>query len=436
VRLAVESGRADWLAGLATGPDAAEGILVTHRAQETGDLMLHPPVLALGVGCERGAAAEELRDLVRRTLAEAGLAEGAVACVASLELKADEPALHALADEMKVPARFFTAAELEAESPRLATPSDAVFRATGCHGVAEGAALAAAGPDGRLIVAKARSARATCAIALASGPIDPDKVGRARGRLAIVGIGPGDAAWRTPEASRAIAEATDVIGYRLYLDLLGGALDGKIRHDGQMGAEEDRCRRALELAAEGRSVALVCSGDAGIYALATLVFELIDREDRAEWNRIGIAVAPGISALQAAAARAGALINHDFCTISLSDLLTPRAVIDRRVQAAAEGDFVIAFYNPVSQRRRDQLPAARATLLAHRPPTTPVVLARNLGRPGETIEVTTLAELDAEKVDMLTVVLVGNSESRVLQRGNRVWAYTPRGYAKKMGAEE
>jgi cobalt-precorrin 5A hydrolase/precorrin-3B C17-methyltransferase len=432
VRLEVESGAADWLSAPGLGEVGLLGIRITDYDVEGDDeLILHPPVLALGVGCERGTDPAELSALVHESLAEAGLSTDSVACIASLDLKADEPAVHALGRELGVPVRFFTAAELESQAPRLANPSDIVFAETGCHGVAEGAALAAAGTKSRLVVTKNKSARATCAVAQSAGNIVPAAVGRPQGRLAIVGIGPGAADWRTPEASRAIAEATDLVGYGLYLDLLGEATLGKVRHDGLMGAEEARARQALDLAAEGRSVALICSGDAGIYALATLVFELMDREDKATWNRLAIMVAPGISALQAAAARSGAIINHDFCTISLSNLLTPWEAIERRLHAAAEGDFVIAFYNPVSQRRRDQLPTAKRILLAHRPDDTPVIIARNLGRPGETLTVVRLADLNVDDVDMLSLVLVGNSETKAVKRGERLWVYTPRGYAKK-----
>jgi cobalt-precorrin 5A hydrolase/precorrin-3B C17-methyltransferase len=432
VRLEIEAGSADWLVAPGLGEEGDLGIRLTaHDVEGDDELILHPPVLALGVGCERGADPAELSALVRESLAEAGLSAASVACVVSLDLKADERAVEALAAELGVPARFFSAAELEAETPRLANPSGTVFAEVGCHGVAEAAALAAAGRDGRLVLEKRKSARTTCAVAVAPADIDAAHVGRARGRLAIVGIGPGDAAWRTPEASLAIATATDLVGYGLYLDLLGEAVAGKVRHDGAMGAEEARVRLALDLAREGRSVALICSGDAGIYALATLVFELMDREDNPAWNRVEISVAPGISALQAAAARTGAAINHDFCTISLSDLLTPWDAIERRVRAAAEGDFVVAFYNPVSKRRRDQLPAAKRILLAHRPDDTPVIIARNLGRAEEAITITRLADLDANDVDMLSLVLVGNSETRSLRCGEKTWVYTPRGYAKK-----
>jgi cobalt-precorrin 5A hydrolase / precorrin-3B C17-methyltransferase len=177
-------------------------------------------------------------------------------------------------------------------------------------------------------------------------------------------------------------------------------------------------------------VALVSSGDAGIYGLAALVFELLDRGDHPGWRRIDITVVPGLSALQAAAARLGAPLGHDFCAVSLSDLLTPWPVIERRLHAAAEGDFVLALYNPRSERRQDQLAAARNILLRHRPAETPVALARNLGRAGESVAVTTLGALAPDAVDMLTLVLVGSSATRLLP-GTPPRLYTPRGYAAK-----
>jgi cobalt-precorrin 5A hydrolase/precorrin-3B C17-methyltransferase len=347
--------------------------------------------------------------------------------IVSLDLKSDEPAVHALAGRLGIPARFFTAAELHAETPRLATPSEAVFRETGCYGVAEGAALAAVGPDGVLVTTKRKSRRATCAIARAAVPLPAEPIGRSRGSLAIVGIGPGDPAWRTPEASAALDAASDIVGYTLYLDLLGSAIAGKARHATGLGSEAERARRALDLASSGRSVALVSSGDAGIYGLASLVFELIDREDRADWRRLALSVIPGVSALQAAAARAGAPLGHDFCAISLSDLLTPWTTIEQRLASAAEGDFVVALYNPRSARRVNQLAAARSILLARRAAETPVALARNLGRQNESVILTTLEALDPETVDMLTIVLVGNSQTRLIP-GREPRIYTPRGY--------
>ena len=399
-------------------------------------LVYHPQVFGLGVGCARNCPPEEMRALVNDALAGAGVAEGSIAAIFSIDVKADEPAVIDLARHLEVPLRLFDAAELEAEAPRLANPSKVVFAEVGCHGVAEGAALAGAGPEAELVVEKQKTANATVALARAPEPIT-DLQGRSRGRVALVGIGPGQAEWRTPEASRLIAEADELVGYGLYIDLLGPLAAGKPRRDFPLGAEEDRCRYALERAGEGADVAVICSGDAGIYAMGALVFELLDRaadqggaSDMA--RRVEVISAPGVSALQAAAARAGAPLGHDFCAVSLSDLLTPRADILRRIKAAAEGDFVIAFYNPVSRRRRTLLTEARDMLLAHRPADCPVLFASNLGRAEETVTYRRLADLEVDEVDMLTVVLVGSSQSRLADLGEGPRMYTPRGYAKRI----
>jgi len=491
-----------WLdeSALPRAEDGAVRIVATTRAiaGDSRTLVYHPRRLAVGIGSERGADPAEAIALLRDTLAEAGLAPAAVACVVSIDLKADEPAVLEAAEALGAPARFFPAARLEAETPRLANPSEAVFREIGCHGVAEAAALAAAGPQAALVVAKRKSRRVTCAIAEAPAVIDPAQVGRARGRLAIVGIGPGAPDWLTPEAEALLRETDAAVGYSLYLDLVAPLIAVAERFDSALGSEEARARQALALAAEGRAVALISSGDAGIYAMATLVFELLDRPQGSQgsgpeaplasplrggrappqaasgWGattapsspppgaataaldlpsrgrlesdldgrledpelppaarRVEVLVAPGISALQAAAARAGAPLGHDFCAISLSDLLTPWEAIERRLRAAAEGDFVVALYNPVSQKRRWQLAAAKAILLAHRPPDTPVVLARNLGRAGESVRSLPLAALDPEEADMLTLVLVGASTTRQVTAAGRTWTYTPRGYERK-----
>ena len=432
VRLIVEAGDAAWLTG--TGAAFADAgpttVHVTDREVAPGprELVLHPPTLAIGVGCERGCGPAELGTLVERTLAEAGLARPSVTVVVSHAHKADEPAVHTLGEALGVPVRFFPAAMLEAETPRLASPSAVVYRAVGSHGVAEAAALAAAGPVGALIVPKTKSARATCAVARAPA-IDAATVGTPRGTLFIVGTGPGDAAYRAPAADAALARATDVVGYGPYIDLLGAAAAGKACHDFALGEEETRCRHALTLAAAGRQVALVSSGDPGIYAMAALVFELLDHSATDAWTRIGIAVVPGISAMQLAAARAGAPLGHDFCAISLSDLLTPWPEIERRLQAAAAADFVVALYNPASHRRRQQFTAARAILLRERAPDTPAIVARKLGRADESVRVVPLSALDADAIDMLTLVIVGNSRTRAVERDTDRWVYTPRGYA-------
>jgi cobalt-precorrin 5A hydrolase/precorrin-3B C17-methyltransferase len=429
-------GEAPWLddAELPRDEAAELCIRVTTVAVE-GDaatLVYHPRCLALGVGCERDAEPEELWGLTLQTLSEAGVSPRAVGGVFSIDLKSDEAAVLDLAERLGRPARFFPAARLEAERERLTQPSDLVFREVGCHGVSEGAALAAAGPTGKLVVAKRKSRRATLAIAQAPAPLEAVTIGRGRGSLAIVGIGPGAAVSRTAEAEAAIAAATDLVGYKLYLDLLGPLAPDQRRHDHDLGEEEARVRLALDLAAEGREVALVSSGDPGVYAMAALVFELLEREHRADWMRIALRVVPGVSAMQVAAARSGAPLGHDFCAISLSDLLTPWAVIEKRIAAAAAGDFVVAFYNPVSRRRRHQLVRALEILRHERPEEVPVVVARSLGREGEAITVTTLAGIDPADVDMLSLVLVGSSTTRTLSAGSgNPKVYTPRGYANK-----
>lgn len=436
---ALLEGEAGWLteSDVPFSPTGSVTISVTERAIRPNPLQLHyaPRVLTLGLGCARGCEPQEMIRLAEQALAQGGFSPAALAGVYSVDLKADEAAVHATARHFGVPARFFDADTLEAEAHRLQNPSDVVFAEVGCHGVSEGAALAAAGRDGELAVGKIKSANATAAVARAATVIDGGQQGRSRGRLFVVGIGPGSASWCSPEVSRMVSSATDLVGYSLYLDLLGDLAAGKTRHDYPLGAEERRVEHAMELAGEGRDVALVCSGDAGIYAMATLVFQLLDEGALSpSARRVGIEVSPGISALQAAAARAGAPLGHDFCTISLSDLLTPWEVILQRVRAAAEADFVIAFYNPVSKRRRTQLAAARDILLRHRPADTPVILGNNLGRPAEKVRIVTLDELKVDEVDMLTVVIVGSSESRAVATGDgRNWVYTPRGYAAKPG---
>ena len=433
-------GDAPWLADLPRG-DAVRITCDLARQDNLGPAHLHfaPQVLTLGVGCARNCGAEELAGLVADVLAEAGIAAEAIHSVNTIALKADEPAINALARDLDVPLRLFDAETLEAETPRLANPSDVVFAEVGTHGVAEAAALAQAGPESEFLVTKRKTANATCALVKSSAPLTELK-GRPRGRLSIVGIGPGQSSWRTPEVSRLVAEAEELVGYGLYIDLLGPLAHGKDRSDFPLGGEEDRCRYALEQAGKGKNVALVCSGDAGIYAMGALVFELLDRgpnqmgvSDAA--RRVEVISSPGVSALQGAAARAGAPLGHDFCAISLSDLLTPREDIVKRLKAAAEGDFVIAFYNPVSKRRRTLLAEARDILLQHRPADTPVMLASSLGRPEEHIRYRRLEDLQVDEVDMLTVVLVGSSHSRLAALGEGPRMYTPRGYARKIDGD-
>ena len=421
-------GNLPWL-DLPQSVEAALTITATHESigGSPSHLVYHPKVLTLGVGGERGIEAQELIALVEDTLTRHGLAKTSLAAIASIDLKEDEAAIQALARHLGLPLRVFTAQELNEQAPRLKTPSAVVMKEVGCPGVAEGAALALAGPHSDLIIAKTKSRRATCAVALASSPLVA-LGGRGRGMVSLVGLGPGDVSSRSPAATEALRRATDWVGYSLYLDLARDLKATQTEHRFPLGAEEDRVRHAIALAREGRRVALICSGDPGIYAMAALVYELLDLTP----ERIAVEVLPGISAFQAAAARAGAMIGHDFCCISLSDLLTPWEAIENRLHAAAQGDFVTAFYNPRSLKRRDQLDRAIAILKPHRPDDTPVIIASNLGRPEESVSIVPLKDFDTQVVDMLTLVMVGSSQSKSMLRGDgRTYAYTPRGYAKK-----
>jgi len=255
--------------------------------------------------------------------------------------------------------------------------------------------------------------------------------------LYVVGTGPGDIDLVAPKAIAAVKASSDLVAYGLYLDLLGDVCNGKNRHDLPLGEEINRARLALDLAASGKTTALISSGDIGIYAMATLVFELLDlqlqgKEQHAEWLDVNIEVIPGISAMQAGASRVGAMLGHDFCTISLSDLLTPWQTIEKRLHACGQGDFVVSFYNPRSKKRDWQINTAREILLEYRPKNTPVLLGRQLTREDESVTITTLEKLHSDDVDMFTLVSVGNSESKHIINNTKEWVYTPRGYSKKL----
>jgi precorrin-3B C17-methyltransferase len=230
----------------------------------------------------------------------------------------------------------------------------------------------------------------------------------------------------TPEASAEIGAASDIVGYAPYVERLALRPDQRA-HASDNRAELDRARLALTLASDGRAVAIVSGGDPGVFAMAAAVFEAI--EAKPEWRGLDVAVAPGVSAMQAAAARLGAPLGHDFCAISLSDNLKPWTVVERRLRAAAEGDFVIALYNPASKARPSRIGEAFDLLLGLKDAATPVAFARAVGREGETLTLTTLAKADLSLVDMATLVIVGSSETRLIARdGARPWMLTPRSY--------
>ncbi|MEP7239778.1 MAG: precorrin-3B C(17)-methyltransferase [Devosia sp.] len=429
------SGHAPWIAEAGYPVSSSGNVKVRiseNIERHERELLYHPRTLIAGLGSERGVSPGEVIGLIEECLAAQGLSPKSLAALATIELKGDEAAFHEAARHFGVPLRLFSSFELNQERYRLLNPSELVEAETGTPGVAEAAALKA----GALLVPKHKSARATCAIGKAPQPIDPLTLGRAPGVLHIVGIGPGDRGGRTGAAVAALSESGDWVGYELYLDLIADLNFGQVEHRFALGEEEARVRTALELAAKGRVVALVSSGDAQIYAMASLAFELIgatgERAISDGARRVAVEVHPGITALQAASAAAGALIGHDFCAISLSDLLTPAETIQARLEAAARGDFVTALYNPRSSKRTALIGEAKGIFLAHRPPETPVVVAANLGRQDEAVTVTSLSAFDAAAVDMMTIVLIGASGSRTLKRGSgRTIAFTPRGYEGK-----
>jgi cobalt-precorrin 5A hydrolase / precorrin-3B C17-methyltransferase len=260
-------------------------------------------------------------------------------------------------------------------------------------------------------------------------PIDLATIGQAQGKLTVIGTGPGALRWMSPEVRETIRAATDLVGYHTYLDLVKDLTVGKECHGSDNRVELDRSRLALDLAASGKNVVVVSSGDPGIFAMAAAVLEVLDREAKPEWQTIDLHIAPGISAMQAAAAVVGAPLGHDFCAISLSDILKPWEVVAERIAAAARADFAIAFYNPISSQRSWQLTAAKEILLESRSVTTPVILARNLGRVGEDVRVITLGELAPSSADMRTVILIGSSQTKLIPRPDGgSWVYTPRSY--------
>lgn len=245
------------------------------------------------------------------------------------------------------------------------------------------------------------------------------------GRLAVVGLGPGAPGLLTPEASAELAAASDLVGYGPYLDRVP-LRPGQTRHASDNRAELARARHALRLAAAGQRVAVVSSGDPGVFAMASALFEAIEAGDPA-WRALDVVVLPGVSAMLAAAARLGAPLGHDFCVLSLSDNLKPWELVLRRLEAAAAADFVLALYNPASKARPWQLGEAFSLLRRLKPAATPVAFATAISRPEERIEITTLAAAEPARADMRTLILVGSSTTRAIARaGARPWLYTPR----------
>ena len=399
------------------------------QAQE---LLIHPATMVLGIGCSANVASAELQSLVLKTLEQHNIAKQSLACIVSVDRKMAEKAFDDLARELQIPLRFFTANRLLEETERLANPSAQVFQEIGCWGVAEGAALAAVGPAGQLVIPKQRSANATCAVAVAPDILNPSNIGKARGCLMIVGIGPGHPDGMTMAALNALEQADDIVGYRGYIELLPNHIRRKTCHIYEIGQENERAKQAIDLALVGKKVALIGSGDAGIYGMASLAFQLIETHINPLALLLDLRVYPGVTAMMSAAAKVGAPLGHDFCAVSLSDLLTPWALIQERLEAVAKTDFVIALYNPVSKKRVWQFEQAKQLLLKYRSGNIPAVIAKSISRKDEKIEITTLGELAAANIDMNSLVIIGTSTTRRIKNGyQQEWVYTPRGYEDK-----
>ncbi|WP_430382402.1 precorrin-3B C(17)-methyltransferase [Streptomyces sp. P10-4] len=405
---------------LPIAPQGQYTIRVTDRDVPPGEreVLLRPPSLVVGVGASKGAPAEEILALVEGALREAGLSPKSVAELATVDAKAQEPGIVAAAERLGVPVVAYSAAELA--GVEVPNPSQAPLAAVGTPSVAEAAALLR---GGELLVPKRKSERAdgqpamaTCAVVRRPG----------RGRLAVVGLGPGARDLLTPRAAAELRRASVLVGLDQYVDQIRDLLRPGTRVlESGLGAEEERARTAVAEARKGHAVALIGSGDAGVYAMASPA--LAEASD--DIDVVGV---PGVTAALAAGAILGAPLGHDHVSISLSDLHTPWEVIERRVRAAAEADLVVTFYNPRSRGRDWQLPKALAILAGHREPATPVGVVRNASRPDESARVTTLAALDPATVDMMTVVTVGNTATREIA-GRMV---TPRGYRWQAAQEE
>ena len=387
----------------------------------------HPRVLWIGIGCERGTSRQLIESAIQQVCLKYQLSEDAIAGIATIDLKADEAGLVELCRDRHLPLQTFSADVLRAVF--VPNPSPVVDAEVGTPSVAEAAAIQAAGGEMQpesLKVAKQifRAEGQPGAVTVAIAQAKQEYIGRT-GQLLLVGTGPGQLDQITPAARAAISRADAVVGYSLYIELIAPLLrPPQIVEALPITQERQRAQRAIDLALWGLTVAVVSSGDCGIYGMAGLVLEALQAKG---WDgkTPQVQMFPGITALQAAAARVGTPLMHDFCAISLSDLLTPWAVIEKRLTAAATADFVTAIYNPRSQTRTQQLAIAQSIFLNHRNPKTPVAVVRSAYRQDEQITLTTLEKLLDVPIDMMTTVLIGNSSTRLYSD----WMITPRGYS-------
>ncbi|KOX64057.1 precorrin-3B C17-methyltransferase [Pseudomonas psychrophila] len=386
-------GDAPWLAS-AQLPESQQARLAIHigsaeREPAADELLIYPRNVLVKV------AAEVSPQAIREALHDAKLAWQSLACIVADETLMASASLRETALELAVPLRFVSAGE-----PVV----PAVWREMGND----------------------------MSLGVAPAPLDPLQLGRARGRLAVIGLGPGAAELMVPAVKAELARANDVLGYETYVRMAGPFRDDQVMHCTDNREEMQRARHAFELAAQGRSVVVVSSGDPGVFAMAAAVLEALHESTDPQWHSVDLEMLPGVSASLATAAQAGAPLGHDFCVMSLSDNLKPWSIIEKRLDLASEADLALAFYNPISRSRPWQLGVALDIVRRHRTPQTPVVLGRDIGRPGQTLRVITLGELTPDQVDMRTMVLVGSSTTCTFPRADGTqWVYTPRWYGEK-----
>jgi len=396
-------GAAPWLAQaqLPEDPQAQLSIHVgsAERTPAANELMIYPRSVLVAVSAEIA----DLPQSIRAALHQLNIAVQSVACLLACDLHMANAALREAALELGVPLRFASTTGGASDLARQALPNASVL-----------------------------STDKGIAIAVASEPLDLARIGRPRGRLAVIGLGPGAAELMVPAVKAELAKATDVLGYETYVRMAGPFREDQVLHCTDNREEMQRARHAFELAAQGRSVIVVSSGDPGVFAMAAAVLEALHESTEASWHSVDLEILPGVSASLATAAQAGAPLGHDFCVMSLSDNLKPWSIIEKRLDLAAEADLALAFYNPISRARPWQLGRALEIVAQHRTLETPVVLGRDIGRPGQTLRVTTLGQLTPDQVDMRTMVLIGSSTTCVFPRAEGgEWVYTPRWYGDK-----
>ena len=396
-------------------------VLITEdKKRKNGTVVFRQGEIVVGIGCKRGTPAKKIGDFVWNTIKENNIPYYRISAISSIDLKKDEEGLLEFADRTGTPFFTFSAEQLEAVEGDFKS-SDFVKDVTGVDNVCERAAMAAAGEGGKLILGKTCGDGITIAVARRKNRIVfatsdtqyrdyyTDTVKEDKNIIYVVGMGPGEEKSMTSKALSVLEKCDAIIGYTVYLDLLPERFKRKELLSTPMRREKERCVLAFEKASEGKAVAMICSGDAGIYGMASLIYEIGEKYPETE-----VEVIPGITAASSGAAVLGAPLNHDFCVISLSDLLTPWEKIEARLKAAAAGDFAIAIYNPSSKKRKDYLKKACEILLCYIEPERPCGYVRNIGRENEELTYCNLEELKDKEVDMFTTVFIGNSETEMI----------------------